>query len=279
MLALRRKLAEIYSRREKDVHKYDFGHLLVIGGSAKYSGSPAFNALAALRCGTDLVTVVAPRRAADIIAGFSPDLITCPLEGEVLSKKHLKTLHELPDTFTACVIGGGLERKKETLVAVTSFLEETHLPCVIDADAIHAVAQCPEILKDKPFILTPHSNEFYILTGQEAKRELTARKHRVRKIALKLGTTILLKGPVDVVSNGALLETNDTGSPYMTKGGTGDILAGICGSLLARGVNCFDAALCGAYISGAAGKLAAGKFGEGMLASDILKELPKVIKV
>ena len=79
-------LKKIYKKRPEWSHKGDFGHLLVIGGSKKYSGSPAFNTLAAYRSGVDLVTVVAPKRAANIIATFSPDMITYPLEGDYLKK-------------------------------------------------------------------------------------------------------------------------------------------------------------------------------------------------
>ena len=137
----RRLLKKVYRRRDPWCHKYNFGHLLVIGGSKRYSGSPAFNALAALRAGVDLVTVVAPRRAANIIASFSPDLIAYPLEGDYLTMKHLDELMALSENKDAVVIGGGLCRGKRTLRLVVEFLRRVEIPCVVDADAIYAVAK------------------------------------------------------------------------------------------------------------------------------------------
>ena len=268
---------EIYRKREKEVHKYDFGSLLVIGGSKVYSGSPAFNALAALRSGVDLVEVCAPKRAADIIAGFSPDLITYPLKGDFIKKEHLKQIYKITKNKTSAVIGGGLGREKETFKAVNEFLSKVDLPCVIDADAIYAISEKIEIIKGKKFILTPHAFELFILTGEKVSQSLKEREKQVKTFARKLKTTILLKGNIDIISDGEQTYLNKTGTPYMTKGGTGDILAGVCGALLARKVKPFEAACCAAYLNGKAGEIAGRKFGEGLLASDLLDEIPEVI--
>jgi len=270
-------ISDVYKPREPEAKKYDFGHLLVIGGSKTYSGSPALNALAAMRCGADLVTVASPARAANIIASFSPDIITYPLEGDFLSLNMLEEIRELPGRFNACVIGGGLGRKNETLSAVCEFLKETEYPCVIDADAIHAIAAKPEITYGKNFLLTPNRSEFYVLAGHKVELDLDLEKKTVKDTAKNYGCTILYKGTYSIVSDGSRLEAKKTSSPYMTKGGCGDLLAGVCGSLLARGASCFDAGNIGAYINGKAGKLAAKKLGESMLASDILEEYSSVI--
>ena len=107
-----RKISDVYKPRGHEAKKYDYGHLLVIGGSKIYSGSPGLNALAAMRCGTDLVTVASPERAANIVASFSPDIITYPLEGDFLSLNQLEEIGKLPGRFKACVIGGGTWQKK-----------------------------------------------------------------------------------------------------------------------------------------------------------------------
>lgn len=277
MFKAEKKIAEIYSVREKEAHKFDFGSLLVVGGSKIYSGSPTFNALGALRSGVDLVEIAAPERSANIIASFSPDLITHPLPGNYIKRAHLETLNKVSQNKTAIVIGGGMNKEKETLLAIVSFLSKIKLPCVIDADAIHAISLKRELLRGKMFVLTPHAMEFYALTGQEVYKEMDFRKSQVIEAAKKLKTTILLKGNIDVISDGENVYLNETGTPYMTKGGTGDILAGICGALLARGVEPFEAACCAAYISGRAGEIASKKYGESLLASDILREIPAVI--
>jgi NAD(P)H-hydrate epimerase len=270
-------IKKIYKPREKWSHKGDFGRLLVIGGSKKYSGSPAFNTLAAYRSGVDLVTIAAPRRAADIIASFSPDLITYPLDGDYLNESHLDDIFILAEDSDAVAIGGGLERNKETLDTVKKILKGLTLPCVIDADAIHAIRGEKEILKDN-FIVTPHSNEFYVLTGKKPESDMKKRIALVKEEASNLDCIIALKGHLDVISDGKKVAINKTGNPFMTKGGTGDTLTGICGALLARKVDPFKAACAACYINGRAGDLAAKKFGEGLMASDLLNEIPNVIR-
>ena len=277
MVEVIKELRKIYKKREKEVHKYNFGSLLVIGGSKIYSGSPIFNALAALRSGVDLVEIAAPLRAANIIASFSPDLITHSLKGEFLKREHLKQIYKILENKTGFVIGGGLGREKETFKAVQKFLSEAKLPGIIDADAIYAVAEKPEIVREKNFVLTPHAYEFFILSGERVLDDLERRKNKVIKVAIELKTTILLKGNIDIISDGNKIYLNKTGTPYLTKGGTGDTLAGICGALLARKVNCFESACCAAYINGRAGELASKKFKESFLASDLLNEIPRVI--
>jgi hydroxyethylthiazole kinase-like uncharacterized protein yjeF len=268
---------KLFPKRKEWSHKGDFGKVLIIGGSKKYSGSPTLSALAAYRTGADLVTVAAPERPANIIASFSPDMITYPLHGDFLSPRHLKTLFNMARDSDVVVIGGGLGREKETMRAVLGFLKEIDLPCVIDADAIHALAGNIEVIRVN-WILTPHSKEFKVLTHEEPEPNLEDRARLVRYFASRFGTTILLKGFVDVISDGKEVFTNNTGSPYMTKGGTGDTLTGICGALLAMGTKPIDAACAGAYINGLAGNLAAKEYGPGMLASDLLKFIPRAIK-
>jgi len=271
-------IKKIFKPREKWSHKGDFGSLLVIGGSKRYSGSPAFNALAAYRTGVDLVTIAAPRRAADIIASFSPDLITYPLEDDHLNETHLDDIFVLAEDSDAVTIGGGLERNKETLITVKRILKGLTSPCVIDADAIHAVATNKKILR-KNFVIMPHANEFFVLTGKRTETNLKKRVDVVKREASKLNCIITLKGYVDVISDGKKVAINKTGNPFMTVGGTGDTLTGICGALLARKVDPFDAACAACFINGLAGDLAAKKFGEGLIASDLINEIPNVIKL
>ena len=267
----------IYKKREPWAHKGDFGKLLIIGGSKSYSGSPALSAMAAYRSGADLVTVAAPKRAADIIASFSPNIITYPLAGDFISSRHLKELLSLANDNDAIVIGGGLGRNPQTFKAVQSFLQKVSKPCVIDADGIRAVAGKKSLIK-KDYVMTPHVNEFFALTGNNLYKSTIQEKEKAtEEAALKLGTTIILKGHMDVVSGKMGTTVNGTGSVFMTKGGTGDTLAGICGALLARGVDAQDAAAAAAFINGAAGARAAREFGEGMVATDLLDQIAFVI--
>jgi hydroxyethylthiazole kinase-like uncharacterized protein yjeF len=271
-------LKKIYSKRPDWSHKGNFGHVLVIGGSRKYSGSPAFAALAAFRSGSDLVTIAAPERAANIIASFCPDMITEPLEGDYLHPRHLKTVLEITKSADSIVMGGGMERRPETLTFVRSLLKQAKIPCVIDADAIPAVAQDPALLANRPFVLTPHQREFQALTKHEVGIDISQRSEAVKFFANRFHTNILLKGHIDIISDGERVSHNLTGNPNMTKGGTGDTLAGICGAILGMKFDPFTAACAAAYINGLAGDLAAKEKGPGLLASDLIDKIPLAIK-
>ncbi len=270
-------IKKLFPKRQAWGHKGDFGKLLVIGGNKRYSGSPAFSAIAALKSGSDLVTIAAPERPANIMASFSPDIITEPLKGDFVKTCHLKTLLELSEWSDAVVVGGGLGRNPGTFKLVAMFLEKLNKPCVVDADAIHAVAKKPGVLK-KQFILTPHSQEFFILTNKKPAHNIEERKQQVKTTASELKATILLKGHIDIISDGVVVETNETGNPYMTVGGTGDTITGICGAMLAKGADTLNAACIAACVNGLSGDLAAKKLGMSMTASDLLNEIPNAWK-
>lgn len=270
-------LRQVYKKRKPWSRKYDFGHLLVIGGSRQYSGSPTFNALAALRAGVDLVTIVAPERAANIIAGFKPDLIAFPVKGDYFTKEHLEEVMQLTSKKDAVVIGGGMTRRPEVLEFVLEFLKKVNLPTVIDADAIYALAIERGMIRGKPIIITPHSHEFFIISGRKIGPNLEERVKSIGVNAKAIQTTILLKGHIDVISDGKRTAINKTGSPYMTKGGCGDTLAGICGAYLARKIDAFTAACAAAFVNGRAGEIASKKLGESFLASDLIDYIPAAI--
>jgi len=267
-------------RRQPTAHKGDFGRLLVVGGSSVYSGAPALAALAALEVGVDLAYVAAPREAAQAISSYSPNLITFKLEGESLSLKHLRTLKPLIEKCTALILGPGLETRKETLRALPKILalaEAYRKPMLLDADGLKLFAQLKR-KAETACVLTPHRGEFKILTGVETLGNLKEAGEAVKKAAANFNATILLKAPVDVVSDGEKVKYNRTGGPAMTVGGTGDVLAGIVGGFLAMGVPPFEAAVAGAFINGAAGDLAYKRKGPHLKATDLLAEIPHLIE-
>jgi NAD(P)H-hydrate epimerase len=149
---------------------------------------------------------------------------------------------------------------------------------VIDADAIKVVGKDPKILKNSKTIVTPHCGEFKELTGVKLKEDIKTRKSEVEKQANKLGITILLKGPIDVISNGKQTKLNDIHNPSMTVGGTGDVLAGICVSLLSKAVKPFNAARIAAFLNGSAGNIAFDQKSYGLIATDIIDNIPTVLK-
>ncbi len=273
-------LKKIFPQRPAWSHKGRYGKLLVVGGSKRFHGSPVFNSLAACRAGCDLVFLAAPIRAANLAATFSPSIITYPLEGDYFSSQHVETVFQIAREYsaTAMLVGGGMWREPETLEAICTLVKRTELPLVIDADGIRAIAQAPHLLKGKNCILTPHSEEFRVLTGTTPSTEIARRAAQVQVAAKKLNATILLKGHVDLISDGDKVALNKTGSPFMTKGGFGDCLAGICGAFLARGIRPFDAACAAAFLNGKAGELAAREKGESLMPMDAVEKFCEVLK-
>ncbi|MEM3736618.1 MAG: NAD(P)H-hydrate dehydratase [Candidatus Bathyarchaeia archaeon] len=285
------KEAEIYAgpgdvylvRRPRPhlAHKGDFGRLLVIGGSETYVGAPAITGLAALQTGVDLVYVAAPREVAYAISTISPDLITVKLSDNHLTEDGLAVVAPFIEKATAVAIGPGLGLHPDTTQAVESLLrriEVSNKPLVLDADGLKVLGWMRERPKFTAAVLTPHAGEYKILTGEEPLPQLEARSRQVRKSAEMLGAVVLLKGPVDVISDGRRVKLNFTGNPGMTVGGTGDVLTGVVGGFLAQGVDVFEAAVAGAFVNGAAGDLLYRKKGYHILPTDLIEEIPYVIE-
>lgn len=279
-------LKNIYKERPANSKKYDFGLLTVIGGSDFYSGSPALSALAAFKSGVDMVRIIAPKRAADIIASFSPNLAAYPLDDKWLTEKDLAVLLSMTESAkavsghkTAVVIGGGTGRAEETQKAIRQYLNQIDVPVVIDANAIHALENESRIISERNFVITPHTYEFFLLTKRKVYQLPDDQKIQiVKEEAERLQTTILLKGRLDIISNGKEVALNRSGTPKMAKGGCGDTLAGICGALIARGIAPFEAAQAAAYLNGKAGEIAAEKLGESMTATDLIEAIPEVLQ-
>lgn len=267
----------LLSKRESEGHKGDSGKILVIGGGP-YSGAPAFAALAALKAGADLVTVAVPMSIADVVASYSPNLIVRKLSSEILCPDDLSILVDLINFHDVVVMGIGLGRAAETLETVRKILPFCR-KAVLDADALSALSGTifESLAGNCELIVTPHAGEFARLRNLETPESKEARIKAVREFSEEKGIVTLLKGKIDVISDGKQVLLNRTGNAGMTVGGTGDVLAGLTGSLFSRNP-AFLAAVCAAYINGTAGNLAFEKAGNGLLATDIIEKIPEIIK-
>jgi NAD(P)H-hydrate epimerase len=266
-------------KRSPTAHKGDHGSLLVIGGSETYSGAPALAAMAAYATGVDIVYVAAPESVASVIAGFSPSLITVKLKGSRLNTRNAEKMSALYGKIDAVVIGPGLGLHPETREAVIEIVEEFErrkTPVLIDADALKSYPVRREIATGAVF--TPHSREFEILTGKSPSGTLGERGETVRKEAARLGATILLKGNIDIVSDGSRTRFNRTGNPGMTVGGTGDVLSGIAGVFLAQGITPLQSAVAAAFINGVAGSMVVNEKGYHMEPGDLIGKIPYAIE-
>jgi NAD(P)H-hydrate epimerase len=270
---------KIIKPRLPTVQKGDSGRILVIGGSAVFSGAPALVALAAYRAGVDLVHVAAPTQTAYSISSMSADLITVKLEGDHLNPRNIGTLAPYLEKSTTVAMGPGLGLHNDTREAVkqiVTLIEERRIPLLLDADALKAFAEFKHKLRT-PAVLTPHRGEYRILTGHELTDDVVKQAEDVEKTAKELGAVILLKGHTDVISDGERCKFNFTGNPGMTVGGTGDVLSGVVAAFMAQGVDPFDAAVAGAFVNGAAGDFVASAKGFHMVATDLLEWIPKAI--
>ncbi len=260
-------------------HKGDFGRLLVIGGSQVFSGAPTLVSLAALRTGIDIAYLAAPERTAYAISSMSPDLITVKLVGDNLNPRCIPTLKPYLDVVDAVAMGPGLGLQPETVEFTKqciSMIEKAGKPLLLDADGLKAFARFKRPLK-VPFVLTPHAGEYAILTGEKLPENMQERVIEIKKTAKSLNATILVKGKVDVICSAEKSKLNFTGNPGMTVGGTGDVLSGIVGALLAQKVDPFEAAVAGAFVNGAAGDFVASQVGFHMLATDVIERIPSVL--
>ena len=292
------ELITYYTTPKLESHKGDNGKVLIIGGGP-YIGAPALSGLAALRTGSDLVFIVTPKKAARAITSFSPflikperlakesarlspNLIVGELNNEeILVLKDIELIDNYILKVDTVVIGPGLGSNKQTKEAI----EKIILRCakrskniVIDADAIQVVGKKPSIVKYTKSVITPHSGEFKELTNVKLGDNLEYRKKKVEQWAKKLGITILFKGPTDIISDGINTKLNCIHNQAMTVGGTGDVLAGIVGGLLSKGVESFNAARIGAFLNGSAGNNAFAQKSYGLIATDIIEEIPNVLK-
>lgn len=264
-------LAERFSPREPPLRKGDRGRVVILGGSERYSGAPAFNGLAALRAGADLAVVVAPRRAADVVATFSPDLITIPCD---TAWPDPRAAADEVGRADAVVLGGGVERSEGAHEALRDAIRACGKPLVLDAEAVHALRGHEDALRGKTALLTPHGGEFEAWRGEPPTDD--AMRRAVARVGA--GCAVLVKRPPVVVVEGTRRHVDQHGSPFMTKGGYGDLLAGAAGAFLARGASPFDAGVAAAELVGRAGTLAGEALGESALASDALARFADVLR-
>lgn len=259
--------------RRPDSHKGENGKVLIIGGSLNYQGAPILVGMAALRTGSDIALLLVPKTIFIQCSSFSPNLIVRSYDGDFLNRKALNPLKNLEEEHNVLVIGNGLSKKETALSTSRKIIERWEKPMVVDGDALQ-----PNLPFHKQTIITPHFGEFKRLTGQTPSKDLKDRGRQVKEMAKELNCILLLKGRVDIISDGRRLFFNKTGNPGMTVGGTGDVLAGIAASLLSQGFTSYEAACAAARINGMAGDLCFKEKGYGLLATDIIETIPKTMK-
>ena len=268
-------------RRARDTHKGDVGRVLAIAGSVGYTGAAALCSLAALRMGAGLVTLAVPASLNDIMEVKVTEVITRPMPetpARSLAASAEEPLLELAAGSDVIMIGPGLSLNAATTALARRLVAKIKKPMVIDADGLTALAEEMSVLEGPhaPVILTPHPGEMARLMKLEVGQVQRQRAELCRQLASRSSGVVVLKGAGTVIADASgKLRINRTGNPGMASGGTGDVLTGMIGGLLAQGLAPFDAAGAAVYLHGLAGDLAAAEKGElGLIASDLLEKIP-----
>lgn len=265
-------------------HKGTFGHLLVVAGSRGKTGAALLCGRGALRSGVGLVSLAAPLALCDILSTALPEAMTITLPdspADHAALADLSTILAHVPGKDAVVLGPGLGRAENTGRLVAELYRRIELPMVVDADGLNLLADqgCDLRVAAGPRILTPHPGEMARLTGLSTGRIQADRLESARAFASTNQVWLVLKGAATIVASPeGQLAVNSSGNQLLAVGGSGDVLAGLIGSLLAQGTNPWQAAALGVFVHGRAADLVRDEKGWtlGLLASELADRLPEV---
>ncbi len=282
-----KEIASLVPQRPEAAHKGTFGHLVVVAGSRGFTGAVKLVCNAAYRSGVGLVTAAVPETIQGQIASSLVEPMTLGLpatEADTVSCEALETITTFSAEKSALVIGPGLSTHFSTARLVRRLFSGRFLPMVVDADGLNALAIYPERLESRAStppqaeaIFTPHPGEMSRLTGIAAAAIQQERPEIAAYYAALWRVTVVLKGHGTIIAGpDGRVRHCPTGNHGMATGGTGDVLSGLIGGLLAQGISPFEAACTGVYIHGLAGDFAAReKTARALVASDIIEALPQ----
>jgi len=276
------------AQRKQDTHKGDYGHVLIIAGSAAMTGAGYLCTESAMLSGAGLVTLAIPKSLNLLMHKKLIEAMTLPLPDAKEGYLGLSALNKITDFAKKCscvLIGPGLSQNPQTKNLIRSLIKNLDMPSVIDADGLNALKGRLDILQkvkcpERNIIITPHPGEMARLTGLSASYINKHKKDVAKKFSIEYNVTVVLKGMNTVVSSpkGECF-VNTTGNPGMASGGCGDVLSGIIAALFASGMESFKSACLGVYIHGLAGDMASKEIGEiSLRARDLLTYLPKAFK-
>lgn len=270
--------------RPRDAHKGTFGTAVVVAGSLGFTGAAFLTATAAARTGAGLVRLLVANSIYPILASKCTEVMATPVQEVApgaLGHAAYDTVMRQLGSAEVGVIGPGLGRDSSTWRLVVDLASHARCALVIDADGLNALADSPRSKGKlgKNRVLTPHPGELARLTGRTIDAIEADRSSAARKVAKEWGAIVVLKGAHTVVAHPDGRTSEDPHEvPALATGGTGDVLAGIIGGLIAQGSEPFSAAVTGVYVHAAAGRRIARRLGDsGLLASDLLLEIPLVM--
>jgi len=282
------RVKTLLPRRPISANKGTFGRVLVIAGSVNYIGAAYLACSGAMRVGAGLVTLATSASIQTILASKLTEATYLPLpeiDGQINSTVSVKLIKDQITNYDAVLIGCGLGQSERIVELIKRLLIDNEIdypPVVVDADALNILANEPEWWRDFKgnAILTPHPGEMARLTGMKVEEVQQDRLKVAEEAAMKWNQTVVLKGAYSVIASpGKATIINPAANPGLASAGTGDVLTGVIAGLLAQGLPPADAASCGVFLHGEAGERVKKRFGDtGMIASDLLMELPIIIK-
>lgn len=278
------EVRNLFPVRSATAHKGSFGHLLCICGSRGMVGAPVLSGSAALRSGAGLVTVAFPESAYVPIASKLTEALLMPLpetEQGTLSEKGIDNLLSVLDKYDAILIGCGLGFNVDTKKVLSSVIENAKVPVIIDADGINIIASDISMLQraEAPLVLTPHPKEMSRLCNIPTEVILSDTVGAARTFSEKHGVYLVLKASNTVVTEPESKKAyvNSSGNNGLSKGGSGDVLAGLIGGFAVQDFKLADAITAAVYIHGHTADIVADRTSKtGMLPSDVVNELSGV---
>ncbi len=283
-LITEKTLKDILPIRDLNSHKGDYGRALMIAGSRGMTGAAILASKAALRSGVGMLHLAIPEALNDILETELTEVMTVPYQIPTEKNKEFTGIEDILvglKSSKVVALGPGLGRSKQTEIIVERVLREATCPVILDADALNVLPSMLKLLKKvkNRCILTPHPGEMARITGLSIP-EINDNRIKVAKdFSRKYGVIVVLKGASTVITDEeGHVYINTTGNPGMATAGSGDVLTGIIAALVGQKIDLIDAAMAGVYIHGRAGDEAAKITGEyGMIASDMVREVPRII--
>jgi len=264
-----------------EMHKNSSGHVLIVGGAPGMTGAAHLAAISAFRSGAGLVTAACPEGLADGIKSATPEVMTLTMgPGDEWTPEMVNPLLKALPTYDCVVVGPGIGRSSQTQEFLKSFIRQCSIPLVLDADGLFALANYPELLNELPeqTVLTPHPGEMARILKTDIGSIQSDRLGTAAKFTQMCEATLVLKGAGTIVTDPEMTCHSPFSEPNLAVGGSGDILAGMVGSLLGRGLTPMHAACLGVFWHGLAGHALREDFPErGNMATDIINMLPHVV--
>ena len=233
-------------------HKGENGKVCIVSGSRDYYGATVLSALSCMKSGIDLSYLVIPECNRKITASYSPSFIIRSYENSFLCPENIEEIYKLEQKVDCFLIGPGLSKNEKTLEVISLLLLNLKKPLIVDADALYSLS--PDTKLPNNSVITPHKKELETILGKKTPSKKEDLEKTLKNLSKKINATVILKGPKDTIVQKDKIAYNTTGNESLTKGGTGDILAGLVTGFIAQNIDSFSSAKLATKILGKAGE-------------------------